>query len=595
MNIRIPAIFALVLGVSGCINAPTVKPAAVVPAAPPVTKGSAVSAIPKAPNPDGSDLAYFSVPDESLSEKDDVKADSGDKSAPANKTTPEQDKVDYSSPQAIADALSADAKVEVTEWAQETLSTRFCATGSEASVHFLNTCHTISNYMQEPYKSAGLADMQLLQDAVRTDLRNYALTRLIRQEGNDWRWPFLASLIERTHKSGARKALGWIKDVPYIRDTCKRNADDPICQLRAQSIVISAYLAAQAHSDAELPDRCGKMVEAITDEDQDLGSLIDKQLDCKTVKGLQAALEKSTTGSKAEGVYGLLADAIALDRLYGSAKASGINAAWGIDAYADRFVQLLFGMEGIKDLAGSPAANQDIKFMFRLYSAAATNNYREIVYQLTEQKCLTPSLGGATDADTDTYDLLMLAGDIANAGNIKDLSDVINSVAGPSGGYKYKTIAHSLLSLTGLVGLDFERDRLTGQGINTDVWARGAFAPVGLEWSTPCWNKADCGVLLSLIDVGSLINYSNTKKTNNGTVNSSPNTNFSQVQSLGLYAVFGFPDSPFVIGFGWSTTPALRTATFRKKSIDLNANRVILFFVAVDVTLAPLKENWSWH
>lgn len=552
-----------------------------------------------APVVNGNSLTYYSIPDETASASDslDQKAQPGDQQQSPASPSPknqqdQQGQGSITSPQDIANALSADAKIEVTEWAIETLSIRFCQDGTTTQATFWQTCHTVNRYMQSEYESASVNDLQMLQDAVRADLSNYMLMSFIRSDATEAEkqdWVFLASLTERTQKYGLQKALSWIKDVPQVIDRCKATPGGDACKLRAKSVVISAFLDTQITDDPEKD--CSTFVSKLDDD----GVALAAAPDCRTVTTrIRDWLATATAGTDAAGAADLLTKAREFDRFYANSRSTGTKVSLGASAYGDRFLQAIAGLDGVGTFIADAGHNKNLKFMFMLYAAADANNYREIVYQLTEKDDDSIDLKDSIVAGSNTYNLLLLAGDIANANSTSDLANSINNISGPAAGYKYKTVAPHLLSATALVGLNYEWDHLSGPGVDTRARARGGFAPVGFEFSgpSPCIEKADLGVLLSLIDVGNLISYSNTNTTSNGSsVKSAPNTSFSQVWSPGLYLIWGFPNSPFVVGVGYSRTPELRTATLAATKTNLDASRFMIF-VAVDITLSPLKEQW---
>ena len=454
-------------------------------------------------------------------------------------------------------------------------------------MYLVQTCATISNYMKESYVSPGTNDIQMLQNAVRADLRNYALMRLLKKKnsGNDgWKWVLDASIIAEAQNAGLEKTLGWLKDIPYVQSQCRLNTAH-FCDLYLESLIIDTYLNAKDPSDCKAVGRA--IDDAVAYGLPATVTLTVCKTDAKTLDWLM------TAGTDATNAVMLMKTAAAFDRLYGHMDTFGMSTSFGDEAYADQMVGILANF----DLVTGGSATADAKYlklMFYIYAAAAADNYREIVYRLTSSTEFDDILKDSQTENPERNRILLIAGDVANAKHTVDLSTTINSIAGPTGGYKYKAVTPNLLTLTGLVGLDYERDRLKGPTIDTTVPARGAFAPVGLEYSTPC-GVASCGLLLSIVDVGGLVNYSNTQTTSKGNVASTPNSSFAQVESLGLYFARSFgSDSPFVWGFGTSYTPNLRSAMLTGgQTENLNAHRYMVF-IGVDVTLAPLKEDWNW-
>lgn len=533
--------------------------------------------------------AYYAVPDESTPTRSPA---GGTNQAPARaqQSSTQASSPSGATPQAIADVLEQDAKVEVTQWAAETLAERFCNWNASMTVGFEQTCWTVSRYAMEPYMTPGTNDMQMLQAAVRTDLDNYLLAHLLSKysaNANAWQWIFYGSFIDRVHASGLQNSLKWVKDVPGLQDTCI-SVDTAPCALYVMSTLIDAApAAADADTDKAKCENFSKQLK------QEMTPALWTLIACQT--GMKWSDWISSLGSQFKGSVKdpavLMASAASFDRRYRPSATHGIGASYDEAVYADELLDFLSSMEGADGFLASAGTFTYLKLMFTVSAAAASQNYREVIYELTSSTDSGDILQESVVEGTESYRLLMIAGDIANASSTSDLSTTINSIAGPTGGYMYKTITPGLLTLTGLVGLDYERDQVSGGGVSASVVARGAFAPIGFEISTPCWGTS-CGLLASLIDVGNLLSYSNTQSTSGGTISSGPNTTFAQVLSPGLYYVQGFKDSPFVIGFGASRTPRLRVANIANVGKqDLDAYRVMIF-IAIDVTFADLKEFW---
>lgn len=532
--------------------------------------------------------AYYAVPDETAPTRSPA---GGTNQAPvkAQQSSPQATSPSSATPQALADALEQAAKVEVTQWAVETLAERFCNWNGSVNVGFEQTCSTVSRYAMEPYMTPGVNDMLMLQTAVRTDLGNYFLAHLLSKYAGDtnaWQWIFYASFIDRVHAAGMQNSLKWVKDVPGLQDTCK-SVDIAPCAMYVMSLLTDVAPATAADADKVLCEDFSTQLKV------EMTSTLWTQISCQ--KGVKWSDWVKSLSSKFKGSVTdptlLMASAARFDRRYHPSIAHGIGASYDEAIYADELIDFLSSVEGPGGFLSTPGTSTYLRLIFTISAAAASQNYREIIYRITSSADSEDILSDSVIEGTETYRLLMIAGDIASANGTSDLSTTINSIAGPTGGYMYKTITPGLLTLTGLVGLDYERDQVSGGGISTSVVARGAFAPIGFEISTPCWGTS-CGLLASLIDVGNLLSYSNTKSTSGGTISSGPNTTFAQVLSPGLYYVQGFKDSPFVIGIGASRTPRLRVAEISNTGKqDLDAYRVMIF-IAIDVTFADLKEYW---
>lgn len=192
---------------------------------------------------------------------------------------------------------------------------------------------------------------------------------------------------------------------------------------------------------------------------------------------------------------------------------------------------------------------------------------------------------------------LSLVVDLASAHTPEDVEAALESAAAPVGSWRRKH--HELTaSVTAFVGLTGGYETPRTEGIRSDVpsgLAAGALAAVGIDVSFPVLKKSSMGFFVSVLDLGQLTSSrltSTVKGTDDNEVraNTTPEVDFAQVFSPGLYWHVSLGGSPFTVAGGASFAPALRTYFFSDPADPptraLSTWRVGAF-LAVDVTVLP--------
>lgn len=539
-------------------------------------------------------LSQYTVPVESLKAQ---KAKPADQQITApNPSSPQQatsGSADIT--QALADVITQRATVEVSTWTEEELGDRFCSAGAETRIYLLQTCGVMYGYLQNRVYTAASFDSLGLQAALRTDLKNYVAFRLWKLERDKqsavaWRWIFLGSIVDDLQNNSLQDVLGWIKDVRFIQHTCSQGSDDSdACKLYLKSELIKAI------GEAKEPDKTDALIKTIADDLAADGMQSIFQFKAgATVAELDTLVCLAFDGKISD--YKKIQDEVALAKRFeheyrGLYSANGLSEA-ALGAFTDDLHAIL------TDIAGNYLQLSDTEFknideMIVVYAAASQKNYRMVVQELWETGDGQMSCDNNAQAETESCRLLLVADDIVSADTTNDLATALDNISSSSGSVPYKTTAKGLLTLTGVLGVDYEKDTLDGGEIRTTVPAKGIFAPVGLEYTFPWYWKSSAGIFLTFLDLGNLVSYSNTTNTNGAAIHTNPNTNLSQVTSLGFYFVWNdIHQSPFVIGIGTSYTPAWRTATLSNgQTQPLDAHRILVWF-GVDVTFFSMCACW---
>lgn len=169
--------------------------------------------------------------------------------------------------------------------------------------------------------------------------------------------------------------------------------------------------------------------------------------------------------------------------------------------------------------------------------------------------------------------------EIANAQSSDEVVAIIEAVALPVGGYEQKA-KRDMTTLTAFVGV-------TG-GLEYSQFSNHTFSgvasPIGVHLSTQCESylckNGSRGLYLSFLDLGPVL----ANRSGEQGVEQTDKLGFSQLLSPGVFGTWSFWDSPFIMGFGMSSTPKiLRTSS----GAETSATRLQLFF-AIDVTIMSL-------
>ncbi len=197
---------------------------------------------------------------------------------------------------------------------------------------------------------------------------------------------------------------------------------------------------------------------------------------------------------------------------------------------------------------------------------------------------LSPSMGcastGTQPAHCRFLDTLI---PLAEAEDADDLAEKLEGLVDPLGGWRRKS-KHKMWSITSLVGAQTGIEWLDGQDGDAHHSTSGMLGVVGVQRSWPV-GKGNFGALLSVVDLGAMITYSEESSLDGGTTTSEANNSFSSVVSPGVYFTYSDSRSPFTFGIGGSKTPKLRSVKFDGGIEEEVDSLRALIFVAIDVTL----------
>lgn len=189
--------------------------------------------------------------------------------------------------------------------------------------------------------------------------------------------------------------------------------------------------------------------------------------------------------------------------------------------------------------------------------------------------------------------------ELSNAKSSADVEAAIAAAAAPVGSYATK-YQRSAVTVTAFVGGSFGREWVQFQSKWTGSNVGGVFAPVGLHATTPLCPHFNLGVLLSVIDLGSLASSrlqaeSSTNATTGttSTVSTNSTIGLAQIFSPGLYLTAGLGGGPITLGVGGVITPGLRQeVTTDVSGVVTSSTNLASFrvqaFLAFDLTLLPL-------
>lgn len=185
--------------------------------------------------------------------------------------------------------------------------------------------------------------------------------------------------------------------------------------------------------------------------------------------------------------------------------------------------------------------------------------------------------------------LLYIGEDIITAQNATDLETAAENYGSVEGGWRFKSAVGDVWNISGILGVDYERQRLSLPQSHTYLSEGDIFAPVGVEHTMTRQDGGYWGYLISVIDVGKLVQTGGQQQSGSTQVTTNNGISFAQVWSPGLM-VFrtAFSPSPFVYGIGLSYVPHLKIATPSGSGQTPVGGYRVMVFVGVDASLWPL-------
>lgn len=189
---------------------------------------------------------------------------------------------------------------------------------------------------------------------------------------------------------------------------------------------------------------------------------------------------------------------------------------------------------------------------------------------------------------------------LAAAKTSEEAQAALEAAALPLGSYENKrTAGNFAMTVTALPGLRYGREWVQRSDVEAEPSSAahtGMFAPVGVDMTWGIADKWSLGVMVSVIDLGNLVDYRLEEKDDVPTTDASetvdvdtePKVGFAQIVSPGAYLTLGIYDLPLVIGGGVSLAPGLRTL---ESSNGEKSDGTVLqasAFLAVDVSIFPI-------
>lgn len=202
---------------------------------------------------------------------------------------------------------------------------------------------------------------------------------------------------------------------------------------------------------------------------------------------------------------------------------------------------------------GSHSAVRSAHNTMQAYFLFRQRNYADAVNLIVPElkTAIRDRIGSDTLVLEHIEKVLRIAGGVVNATSSDDIKNVIAKNAIGAGGYRNKRISHKTFYLNAYAGG-------AGTWYSGDNRFSGAlFAPVGFElaWGNHGGAKRvrSWGIMLSVLDVGNIINY---QLANNG-ANQTDVTSLSRAIAPGIYGTIGLSNHhPISVIFGYQVNPA---------------------------------------
>ena len=182
--------------------------------------------------------------------------------------------------------------------------------------------------------------------------------------------------------------------------------------------------------------------------------------------------------------------------------------------------------------------------------------------------------------------VLQFGADLAMARNADDAETAIEAIAAPLGSFREKQ-RRRMMSITGLVGFAVGHENILGLVDQPDpINAVSPVVAVGIDLTTPIGTWGALGILLPIVDLGSLASFSvdGDQAMDVPETDETPPVGLAQVLSPGAYLRWNVRSSPFSVGAGGVFVPKGRTVDAGEGDEDRTVLRVNVF-LAVDVTL----------
>ena len=191
--------------------------------------------------------------------------------------------------------------------------------------------------------------------------------------------------------------------------------------------------------------------------------------------------------------------------------------------------------------------------------------------------------------DTQALKIIHFLNDISLSSTSEDVEKAIDAFALPVGSSSLKERAKSYYSINAFPGISGGFEFSNNQERATTI---GFTAPVGIyiqPWASGKKGSA-FGLFLPIIDIAAPVRL---RLDSNSDTETLPDFNFKDIFSPGLYAVYGFRNSPFTINFGGQYGPKLREIPDGNNGFTSVDSYRINLGLTIDIPLLTLSGKYK--
>lgn len=178
---------------------------------------------------------------------------------------------------------------------------------------------------------------------------------------------------------------------------------------------------------------------------------------------------------------------------------------------------------------------------------------------------------------------------VIDADNSEEVVQVIESFALPPGSASVKKETPFNMAINGYTGLAGGRENLTDVGEPAGFYALSA--PLGITISVGLGQAGSLSLYGTILDIGALTAF----RFADAETKDLPELSFQNIYTPGLYLVYGVPQLPLSIGFGYQNGPNLRGVLLDPASGDLQFEMAEGYrwnaFIGVDIPLLNLVRT----
>lgn len=177
---------------------------------------------------------------------------------------------------------------------------------------------------------------------------------------------------------------------------------------------------------------------------------------------------------------------------------------------------------------------------------------------------------------------IIFATDLAGAQSTAQFKSGFSKVVAPPGSYIQKRNQNFSFSISTHPGITYGSEN---SGDSKWMPTYGLTVPIGFELNTETGSGWSIGALLSIFDIGAVVNY---RFGDSQSEDLPSEVKFSQVFSPGASLRIGFPNVPLDFGIGYQFTPKLRKLTIDGVDELKNSDRLFIT-LGYDLTLIGIK------